>query len=724
MGMIAVAHTLALLFALVARLSTGLGMEHRARRVRLRAAPGEDDYNVKDLVDSLTDLVETFKTEKTIAKEQANTREKECKADASDLQESIETKTKAINASTTDLLAVDAEVKESMAAIEALRAKIATKSTELDKLIQEVKAGRVALIESQEESSSSLRLIENVIVNSQEWEGRQQSRLRSTPSLPFSARDAHSNELGHLSTAQSVDSFLQTHVEVGHPSSWQAKRYGRRPILRSRSGHHEDRFEEEQQGEAELLQSDKLDVWNARNAAQKNFDEREKELLELIALTREQLKEFQEDMAEQQPALSEAQTRSMEMNRTLTAAKRLRERDEKLQTRLKKKCDVALSGAKVQAELREGLLIQLRSATKVVESLDTTAFLARDIRSLGVPRTETGMVEGKAGPGIAFVQVGRRQQLVEGLAMGGPFDKVREMIQTLIGNLKDQANDDVNKHTACLENQGQLRARQIDTKNQVDLLSSKILFLNGTLIRLKDDVSYCESELTLLTELQTKRNKEIEDERESAQTLLTDHKDDMEYIDKILIVLEQAGSADESDESREGSRAARFKLAAGYMKEARSKLVQLDGKTNSTFNELEDLIEDVLGALAVEKQARTEQLNTARTSQTGAAADLIRMAQELKIEQKALNDGEEEKAVLDKGCMHVETREDRIARLQEQIDALKKALSVLEGESIPVSTAFVAIITPSPVPDAHSAGAVSGVVAPESIMAAALDEGA
>jgi len=133
--------------------------------------------------------------------------------------------------------------------------------------------------------------------------------------------------------------------------------------------------------------------------------------------------------------------------------------------------------------------------------------------------------------------------------------------------------------------------------------------------------------------------------------------------------------------------------AAKTLREAVSKIVEV----NSAHSEYMDgpggfkaAYEDVSGLIAQSTEERSADLTNCKTASAKRSSDLAVAQEDLKHKTKDLELLSEEIKELEQNCgPKAETHEERTARRQDEIDALKNALSVLEGESIPVEYSFL-----------------------------------
>jgi len=83
------------------------------------------------------------------------------------------------------------------------------------------------------------------------------------------------------------------------------------------------------------------------------------------------------------------------------------------------------------------------------------------------------------------------------------------------------------------------------------------------------------------------------------------------------------------------------------------------------------------------RDARDTELASTNSARAQRASELATANKDVKEAAKELLLIDDAKKELEHSCSHVETREEKMARRKEEIDALKEALNVLQGEAIP-----------------------------------------
>lgn len=135
--------------------------------------------------------------------------------------------------------------------------------------------------------------------------------------------------------------------------------------------------------------------------------------------------------------------------------------------------------------------------------------------------------------------------------------------------------------------------------------------------------------------------------------------------------------------SKVGSRFAQCKEASKLLMDATKGVKSLDTLTNKYLAEYTTLSGKIASDAKAASEARDTELKSTKAARAQRASELATATKDVKEAAKELVLIQTAKAELEHSCTHVETREEKMARRKEEIDALKEALNVLQGEAVP-----------------------------------------
>jgi predicted nucleic acid-binding Zn-ribbon protein len=461
-----------------------------------------------------------------------------------------------------------------------------------------------------------------------------------------------------------------------------------------------------------ILSADKQTVLEASDKAEKGFDEEEKHVLDLIDVERKKLQDLEADMQELQPAITNKLKEVLEINMTLTSAKRGIDKAHHLMDMMHKKCDMVDHFLGEQAKSRHSVVDDVAMAAKLVEHMDTTLFLDRDIQNLkpaapSLLQFSTSTENHDVAPVIPYSFLQDADTNSEGLqsliesysaSMGmteGPFDKVTKMISGLIASLKAQANEAVTQDQFCQTSMGENRNDRVAKANDIDALDTTIRWSQMAIVRLEDDLEYLENELKHVAEAADAESKALDKEQHRVDRELHEHQLSHEVMTKSVEILTQlcnlgsaaASSLIQQDNAlhstdRTSSRYDQCKQAADLLRSGLGELDHLDAVTNDYLIKYSQMSADIMQSAYATEDSIHSQIKTTKSSKAQRASELATANKDVKRAKQDLKLIETTKKEIEHQCSHVETREEKLAKRQDEIDALKEALSVLEGESV------------------------------------------
>lgn len=665
----------------------------------LLKSQGPNKVDTKTLVSSLNEVAKGLQTEDKKAFDLSGTVKSDCADTARNLKLALGKGKHTRDMATNDYEKTNAQVNALQASLAELQGQVSDSNKELDSLQAQLKKLRSDKGLLKKGSSSVLRQVESVIAK---------TYLRESQHKGPSALQKKVSSLEALSKSLS---FLQTDEEFGAADE-----------------ESQDTTEEAvavtQKHTPELiLKADKQAVVRASDATQRGFNEEEKKLIDLVEVERKKLQDLEDNVQDLQPAISDKLKQAMEINRTLDAAKRGMERDTELMNVEDKKCTVIQASLSSQKKSRAAVINDVSMASKVLEHMDTALFLTKDLQGLKrvapsflqiaeqhLDRSSLFSIAAASAPvakALSLLQEGDGiglEELVENYDSSssgneGPFDKVTKMIGGLIASLKAQANEEVNQHQFCQDSLGKNRRDRIAKKNTIDTLTSTIRWSKMAIVRLDDDLAYLKEEMDRLATAQTTETGKLKAETTRVNKELKEHKLADEVIVKCVLILDQlCGLSSMLQEdgseapaliqrqrqgSKVGSRFSQCKEASNLLKSASKGVKALDTLTNTYLKEYTTLSGTISTDAKAAADARTTEFKSTKAARAQRASELATSNKDVKEATKELGLIQKAKAELEHSCNHVETREEKMARRKDEIDALKEALNVLQGEAVP-----------------------------------------
>jgi len=585
------------------------------------------------------------------------------------------------------------------AKIDGLNADIANSNAELDKLAEKMKTMRDSESQAQAQTKVSLQEVDKVIMRLQL--GDRQAALG--PSNGVSAVSSRPPVMQSQSLAPDSTDGLQYLRQLSQ--SLRASSGGQLPasFLQLSSGGSADTSST---SNVQALEADHKDVVDSIDGAKESFNSEEKNILELVRAERKKLAKLEESLGNQQPVLADKLEQAAETNRTMISAGRAIKRDNNLLDAEKAKCSLQSRATEHHGKLQDQQSTLIRMAVALLKKVDSAlvqrasppAFLQVDASSSAMPEAlQDALLSARASIAVQNTQdTGLLQQdssedsSVASGQSAGPFDEVKGMIQTLISAMKAQANQDVNQNQFCLESMGKNRRERTAKKNQIDVKTAEIRFAQNAIARLSDQTVFINSETARLQAGIAKAKTDVADETTRINKENEQHSLAIKIMDQTVSVLQQLCglSAPSLLQTAEATtRGSQCSEAVEMLGEAKGKFSEHSTAGEAYLNEFTQLSDGVTTRMKEATSERELELGRAKTDLASRKEALATAKSDLKSStadfELIIKGGED----LGKNCgPGVETPEERMRRRQEEIDALRNALSVLSGEAIPVGS--------------------------------------
>lgn len=687
--------------------------------------------DMQQIVTTLGEVVEGMEAERKKSKEFTDSLMKECEDSSIPVKAAVERRSGIIGGLEQDLEDLNTEAAGLESTITSIKddiEKSKSKASELQKRLDSLREGEAKNAQLFETGVSEV----NEVISKASMIAQRKTVIRKTRSRPeYSAQVTNLQQLGRQLTLASGDgdsapSFVQTASSSSDGSS---------------------------RGPEAVLMADKADVFKAQNDTQTAFEDEERKLLNLVDIEKKRLQVLETSLKDQQPILTEKLKQASETSSLFEMATRNLQRDRKLLNQTTAWCQKMMDGQNLLDPMRHELVNLVKMPIKILESMDMASFLSRDLQHLtaapafvqvraAMRSRSRARADSEAAQSITAAMALATSEdssaelpdikaaadslptlpaasaLQENAAAEGPFDKVSEMLQALISALREEANDDaagedmrkwcvgavkVNKHAKVL------------AQGTIDMLKTEAKWTQTAIDRLNDLVSFLGDEVPRLQAATTQStgmiNKmEAEQKAETKERLLT-----KDIVQRSIVVLIELCELDDSQlmllsnktaPVRRGaapsllqtsskallmtSKGSQCAEAAKMLRDAVSKVMEINNEHLKYMDDFKSVADDVQGTISLSTEERSGDLTRCKAASAKRASDLAVSQEDLQHKTRDLSLLSEEIKELEQNCgPRAETHEERTARRQDEIEALKNALSVLEGESIPVDYSLI-----------------------------------
>merc|ERR1719277_814128 len=286
------------------------------------------------------------------------------------------------------------------------------------------------------------------------------------------------------------------------------------------------------------------------------------------------------------------------------------------------------------------------------------------------------------------------------------------MIRNLIANLNDQNNGAADLSSWCHDSEKENEHSRDVAQTSLDEAAAQILWAESALDQMKEEVDYFGAEISRLEKLAVDVSERKQAESVALVQQLSNHANYIVVLDGVVKVLKGECDIEDADlalvqkgRTRKhgrvsilsaGRSAAKSKqylgTKEGQCTEAAKLVVQAIAKIRELSQAVTALKDAVTTQAEKEEQAcendytqRQADHHAAQEAMSSRQQDLQTKIADKKKKEEDLKLIEQAAAAIAKKCTVRESRADRIASKQEEIEALQNALQVLNGEAIPVA---------------------------------------
>jgi len=491
---------------------------------------------------------------------------------------------------------------------------------------------------------------------------------------------------------------------------------------------------------AGMLQRDRQTLQKAEYTMVESFDAEEKRILGLIEEKKKELVQLEEDLNDEQPTLADKLQNAAEVNRTYGSATRSLLRDQHTFKLTHDKRTLMKNGLTAIHTTAAHVLDLLKMGQTMASKMDASKLMAIDLSDLkrDMPTfvqvasrrassqsehdeqdegDEDDAAAGKNQEETDSVQ--EKEAVTEGMtekvaaliqaASSGPFDKVTQMIEGLLASLKDQANQEQDQHTFCMEGLNKSRTEQIKVKRQIDSEGMQIRWSKAAMARLEEQIVFLKEEVKRMGQVDTNSTAEASKHMELMEKSLETNANIKDVVASAIDVMRNMCNLDDDtsliqqthEAMRRGiaevkalfqhktsagtSRFDQCKTAVGLLQEGNIKIDELNSDINAYKTTYEIMMDKIAADAKTSSGQYTADLTAANAAFATRKDDLLTATNNLKERKNDLELLLKAEKEMENMCgPGVETREERMARRQDEIGALKNALSVLAGESVPV----------------------------------------
>jgi len=373
------------------------------------------------------------------------------------------------------------------------------------------------------------------------------------------------------------------------------------------------------------------------------------------------------DLKEDETALADLHENCMTKAQDYEAETKSRDEELKALLAAKKVLQETVGGASKQSyDLAQASFLQLarmrlssRSDLKVYEA-------GRLVRDLAIKHKST-----------ALAQLATRMASVERSASrtgADVFGKIKGLVADMIQKLEEEAEEDATQKAYCDKELGETNAKKEDKTNVIKKMGNKIEQMSSRSAQLKTEVSELQKSLSLLTKAQAEMDKIRQEEKEEFKKNSAEMETGLKGVKKALQVLR-----DYYENKSSGAGDGIIGMLEVVESDFSKGLTEMTATEDAAQAEYDKETKEN----EIEKVTKEKDVKYKSEEATKLDESVAETTSDMKGEQSELDAVLEYLKTLEAKCIaKPEGFAERIKRMHQEIDGLKEALKILEGEAV------------------------------------------
>jgi len=462
------------------------------------------------------------------------------------------------------------------------------------------------------------------------------------------------------------------------------------------------------------LQRAPEEIGQQKAVLQKEMRNEEVEIGKLVAQKEKDIGDIQQDLERLQATYAEKLEKTAAIQRDVANNQRIHDRDAKVLLALGNEFNARSNNLKAYMVSRKTIIAALGSSVGELKGSGCAAAssLAQTAAGFGVQprrfRQHRARASWGARPVLSFLQTGamvrgsesmslfggesatQQQQMADVSSLGGdPFADVKDKIQQLITAAQTAINEGMQHADWCADEKTTTETGITTKKEDLDVKLAAIRQQKAELARIADETSFTNTEVGRLDEVVAELGVKQSLDKSKLQAIEQEHALAVQCLDQAIDILRRFYNLANSPAPHTGDSSG--ERLVNELLETKQLTIDLTAQIQRGVGEVDTLSTTLLQESASAKTARVKERDDL-IALDSTTADLLAQSegdeQRLRTELKRLDTYTEE---LQGECgPQVVDYEARKKRRADEIEALKDALKVLQGEAIPAAAASAA----------------------------------
>jgi hypothetical protein len=261
-----------------------------------------------------------------------------------------------------------------------------------------------------------------------------------------------------------------------------------------------------------------------------------------------------------------------------------------------------------------------------------------------------------------------------------PFAKVKSLITDMLSRLEEDAKSDASHKAYCDKETSETNAKKVEKKALIEKLSSEIDSMSARSAKLKEEVATLQKELAELASSQAEMDKIRSDEKALYTKNSAEMKTGIEGVKKALSILkEYYASEDKSHSAAEGAGSGIIGMLEVIESDFTKGLAEMEVAESTAERDYEKVTKQNEIATATKSQ----DVKYKAKESAGLDKSVSETNADLESAQTELDALMEYLGKLANMCVaKAEPYAERKARREAEVEGLKQALSILDGEAV------------------------------------------
>merc|ERR1719420_750279 len=282
-------------------------------------------------------------------------------------------------------------------------------------------------------------------------------------------------------------------------------------------------------------------------------------------------------------------------------------------------------------------------------------------------------------------------QLLAAKAAADPFKKVIKMIKDMITKLVEEANEEAEHKGFCDQELGANKATRDSKSEESELLKAKTEELSADIAKLAQQITELSEAVVAIDAAVTKATKDRTEEKGRNTQTIADAKAGKEAVGKALKVLkdfyDKAATATMLTQIEASGKAPYKGMGGGgvlgMLEVCQSDFSRLESETTSAEDAAAKEYDEFMADSTSDKDTKEKDIKDKKATQQSKEYELSGAKKDLSGVQDELDAAMAYYEKLKPSCVDAgESYEERVARRKEEIESLKEALKILNGESV------------------------------------------